>query len=185
MHVITSVYDGDVAIYEATLENANTILSWQVVPEEVKAFAAARPPKYATYDTIAAIVNKILKANDGDTVFTSKHDSTQTIVATPETKQEVVMYLFKHGILPDHVNAYCMWRYDAHKELKCLSHFHDMDVVDEWVASWANTYSTIVDNKWKDGVSDLRKIQYILNFANELADRHQKYIVEEVKAVAR
>lgn len=182
MHVITSVYDGDVAIYEATIENANTILSWETVPEEVKAFVAAHPPKYATYETIAAVVNKILKADDGTTVFTSKLDSTQTIVATPEAKQEVVMWLFKHSILPDRVGAYDMWRHSAHKELQCLSYFHDMNVVDDWVADLAHRYGTITENKWKDGVSDLRKIQYILNFANELASRHQRYSVVEVKA---
>ena len=180
MHVIVSSYDGEPTVYEATIANAKTILSWQSIPAAVTAFASNRPSRYATYEEIASVVKKILSADVGTVVFTSKFDDTQTIVATQEAKQEIVMFCFDHKIDPSSFSAYSAKTDNGYKDLQCLSYFHDVNIVEEWIADWAHKYSVIMEDKWKDDVTDLRKIRYILNFVNELSHRDSRYYLTEL-----
>lgn len=183
MHVIVTTAYGDVEACDATVANAKRILSWQTIPTDALSFDQNRPAKYTTYEKITAMVNKILKAPEGTIVMRSPdiNDMTPIIVATCEAKQEIIMYCFNHKIDPNSISSYNMKCRPAHNELQCLSYFREMTVVDEWVVEAANKYSIITNDKWQDGVTDIRKIEYILDFINEWSNRDVRYQLVTVK----
>ena len=182
MHLIISSGFGDIRAYYATIANAKEILSWQTVPADVVGFATNRPDHYTTYDVIASVVKKLLKAEEGDVVFTSTRDSSRTIVATQEAKHELVMYCFANNIpVASAVEPYVIQSSFNIKELQCLSLFHDMTIVGEWLANVSNRYSTIINDRWKDNATDMRKVRYIIEFVNEFSHRDDRYDVIEVQ----
>jgi hypothetical protein len=95
---------GSFYAYEATLANAKEILSWQTIPNEVVAFAENCPKHYVTYETVASVIKKLLSAEDGDVVFTSRRTGDQ-IIATREAKQQTVMHLFEKNVSPSEFSS--------------------------------------------------------------------------------
>lgn len=183
MDIIVSRGFGSFDAWEATLENAKEILSWQTIPREVVAFAENRPAHYATYETVATVIQKMLKSKDGDVVFKSRKDG-EEIVATPEAIQQTVMYLFNKNISPADFSSYMLKDKCSVKDLPWLVRFHDVELVDEWIADWAEKYFVIQNDVWKEGVSESRKVRYVLVFVNELCHRDEEYEIVEVKAKA-
>lgn len=180
MHVIVSAAYDTVEAYEATIENAQTILSWQQIPADVVAFAANRPEHYTTYDVIARVVQKLLTLPEMELAFNSSRDATRNIVATQEAKQELVMYCFDKHISPTDISAYTIKSSFDIKDLQCLSKLHDTPIVDEWMAGQASKYATITNNRWKETATDISKVNYIINFVNEHAHRDERYHVVKV-----
>ncbi len=183
MDIIVSRGFGSFEAWEATVANAKEILSWQTIPAEVKKFAENRPAHYATYETVAAIIQKLLKAEDGEVVFKSRKDGSE-IVATTEAKQQTVLYLFEKKVSPDKFSSYDLKDKCNVKDLPWLSRFHDVVLTERWLAEWAEKYYVIQNGVWKEGVADSRKIRYILEFVNELCHRDGEYEIVSVKATA-
>lgn len=183
MQIITSYGHGCFDAYAATVENAKEILSWQSIPDTVKSFAETKPERWTTFETLARIIKKMLEKEVGELAFESK-DGTVTILVTEEAKAETVLYLFQKGIAPKEFSAYSMQKNFNIDDLKWLSHFHGITLIDEWVSEWASKLRCINKDNWKAGVTEDRKINYILTFINELCHRDEKYELTKVKEKA-
>jgi hypothetical protein len=184
MNIITSYGHGCFDAYEATVENAKAILSWQSIPEVVKTFAETKPTRWTTYESIERIIKKMLDKDVGELAFESK-DGSVTIPVTAEAKAETVMYLFQKEIAPKEFSAYSMNNGKVKiEDLQWLFHFHGITLVDEWVSEWASKLRCINKDSWKEGVTEDRKINYILTFVNELCHRDERYELTNVKEKA-
>lgn len=180
MHIIVSTSYDTVEAYEATVEIAQTILSRQRIHADVVDFAANRPEHYTTYEIITKLVQKLLTSYEGEIVFNSNLGVQRNIVATQEAKQELVMYCFDKHVDPSDVTVHEVKSRFNIKDLQCLSRFHDIPVVDAWVAERAGEYSTIINNNWKVTATDIDKVKYLVDFVDEFAHTDEQYHVIEV-----
>ena len=183
MHVIVSRGYGSFKVYAGTVENAKQILSWQNMSQEVRAFMANKPERYGTTENMARIIKSMLEKNTGELAFQSV-DGSVTIPVTEEAKTETVMYFFKKGISLDNFSAYNLPRDCNIKDLSWLACFHDLVLVEEWIVEYARQLRVINEDKWKEGISDERKIRYILDFVRELCHRDEQYELVEVQQQA-
>ena len=174
---------GNVSVYLATMENAKKIFENHldaIDPEAIQIYKLKK--KVLNKDKISQIINKILSGEEGSM-------ASKTITVSRENKQEVVMYCFNKKI---NINNNRIDEYAFFKDFKIvdLSFFannenYDMsaEIVDEYVIEQSQRYSVIQEDKWREGAKDLAKINYIINFANELAHRDVKYEVTELKEI--
>jgi len=183
MHVIVSRGHGSYAVYDGTVENAKRILSWQTMPEEVLAFSKNKPASYGTFENMVRIIKKMLEKEPGELAFESV-DGSVTIPVTEQAKNETILYLYKKKITPDTLSAYSLKKECNIKDLSWLSPFHDTVLVEEWVAEYARQLRVINEDKWKEGISEERKIRYILDFVRELCHRDEEYELVEVSQLA-
>ena len=171
MDIIASRSHGNFDAYEATVENAKTILSWQTVPQEAKDFAAKKPERYLTHEVVARIIKKIADSPVGEDIKTSRGE---VFPVTDASKQEVVMWMYANKIQPDrditsHVNE------NVVNQLQCLAPWHGLPIVDEYIAEYACALVTIQEDRWKVSATEKAKINYILRFVNDLCHRDEEY----------
>lgn len=180
-HVIVSKGFGSFSAWDATVENAKEILSWQSIPQEVKDFAETKPERWTTFEAVERIIEKMLTKDVGTIAFESR-DGSVTIPITAEAKAETVLYLFQKGIAPKEFSSYSLKTQCRVTDLSWLSHFHDVTLVDEWITDWASKLRTINGDKYKEGIPEWRKVRFIIQFINELCHRDEEYDVVELKA---
>ena len=184
MDIIVSHSYGSFDAYEATVANAKEILSWQTIPAEVKEFAENKPERWTTTEMIERIIKKMLDKEIGEEAFRSKDDSV-VIPITAEAKAETVLYLYQKGIAPKEFSSYTLKTKCKIEDLSWLSHFHEITLIDEWVSDQASKLRCINKETWKEGVAEVKKIDYILRFVNELCHRDERYEVVPVKDSAK
>lgn len=182
MFIIVTRGYGDFAAWDATVANAKEILSWQEIDDEVISFATNRPETFTTNETLVRLIEKILSSAIGSVVFKSKTTGVE-LVATEEAKKEIALRLFSLGITEKSFSVCDLERIDI-QSLQCLSYFHNMPRVSEWVYERARTYKVITQDRWKEGASEERKVRFIIEFVNQLSDRDEQYDVIEVKTKA-
>lgn len=180
-NVIVDYSHGDFSVYKATLENAKEILSWHEDNIDKKAIDIANKKiSFVIKESIVNIVNKILN-QEVDTM------ASKTIKVTKEAKQETVMYCFEKNIEIKNnlVNSHSFFN---EFKLIDLSYFAnnekypiDSVLVDDYVSEQARSYSVIKNDIWKENATEKAKINYVLNFCNELSSRDYKYEMVEVK----
>lgn len=180
-HVIVSKGFGSFSAWDATVENAKEILSWQTIPQEVRTFAETKPERWTTVEMVERVIEKMLTKDVGTLAFESR-DGSVTIPVTAEAKAETVLYLFQKGIAPKEFSSYSLKTQCQVTDLSWLSHFHDVTLVDEWITDWASKLRTINEDKYKEGIPEWRKVRFIIQFVNELCHRDEDYDVVELKA---
>ena len=179
-HVIVSKSFGSFSAWDATVENAKEILSWQTIPQEVKDFTTTKPERWTTFESVERIIEKMLAKDVGTLAFESR-DGSVTIPVTAEAKAETVMYLFQKGIAPKEFSSYSLKTQCQVTDLSWLSHFHDVTLVDDWITDWASKLHTITEDKYKTGIPEWRKVRFIIQFVNELCHRDEDYDVVELE----
>ena len=76
-----------ISAWDATVENAKEILSWQTIPQEVKTFAETKPERWTTVEMVERVIEKMLTQDGGELAFESK-DGSVTRPVTAEAKAE-------------------------------------------------------------------------------------------------
>ena len=181
--VIVAEGYGSIEVFEATIENALIILSWQTLPEEAVEFANRQPGRFTDWRTVAAVIQRLVKSELGEIVFTSKSDPTNQVVATAEAKLEIMSKLFKNNITVDKITEYQIQAMSI-SDLSCLSVFHNIPVYSDWVVEMGRKIQIIQNNKWKPSVTDDKKIRYILDLVNEVCREEESYSLSPYRKTA-
>lgn len=178
--IVDSSY-GNFVVYRATLENAKKILDCHIDGMDSLALEIYETQKKViNKESIVQVINKILAKEEGSM-------ASKTIPVTKENKQEIVMYCFNKNLT---IKDNQIDEYNLFKDFK-LSDFSffanndnydkEAELVDEYVIEQVCKYRVIQEDKWKEGASEIAKVNYILQFAQELAHRDVKYELSELR----
>ncbi len=178
--IVDSSY-GNFVVYRATVENAKKILDCHIDGMDSQALEIfENDKKVLKKESISQIINKILSKEEGSM-------ASKTIQVTKEIKQEVVMYCFnnKIAIKNNQIDEYELFKVFKISDFSFFANHESYDkeaeLVDEYVIEQARKYRVITEDKWKEGASEIAKINYILQFAQELAHRDVKYELSELR----
>ncbi len=169
-NVIVSNSYGVCSVYWGTVENAKKILDChrENIDKQVINMVSNKS-SFLVKESILNVVNKMLQ-QDVDTM------ASKTIKVTKGAKQETVLYCFEKKI---EIKNNKVDSYNFFKDFKVedLSYFannenypKDSILVDEYVAEQARTYRVIKNDSWKEGATEKAKVNYIINFCNEIVD---------------
>lgn len=172
-----------VKVYRATIDNAKKILSHYIHLINPQVFKLVEnEKKVLNKQSMVQILNGILSKPEG--LMASK-----SIQANKQNKQELIAYCFKNKINIDN-NKINEDKFFKHFKINDLSFFdynerydEEAEIVDEYVIEQARKYSIIKEDNWREGAKEISKVHYILNFAQELAQKNIKIEVMEVKEV--
>lgn len=176
---------GDITVYPATMETAKGMVDSVIDNVDSTVVELAKTDKkIITKETMFRRINSILSSADGTEVTT-------TIKATPELKQEIIMYCFKHNLAIENNkirSSYDFFKVFKLEDFSCFrgneNYPTDMIIVDDFYVEQRQLYRAVVDGKWKEGVSDLAKINRIIDFVNELSHRDVKYSLVKMREFA-
>lgn len=184
-HVIANANENNVSLYACTPENAYTILDWYLpnIDPNIPRLANSNL-KLISKSKITKILNIILNEE-----FNKLPTS---ITANTEHKQELIMFCFNHNIpiSNNKINQYLLFKlnFDSNQllELSFMKNYlpDSFETVDEHLIDSVHTYNAIMNHNWKQDISDITKVKYILSFVNTLTDSDNQFHVEEIKEKA-
>jgi len=188
MHLIIDYSHGNFAIYEATMENALKILSFYASQfEQSPAYKALKSNKVVhTKEKIQTILNGMLTKPEGTVL-------TKSISVSAQGHQEVISFSQKHKLPFDWEQGisgtYNLFKNFDFKDFKFFSEnplyqAEDYVLVYEDELRQAKAYICATENKFKESASDIAKIRFILELAQEQCHRDVRYSVEELKKLS-
>lgn len=181
MDIIVSRCFGTFEACEATLANALEILSWQPITQEVSDFAKNPPGPVTTYESLAALVKNMIKAPEGTVLFSCPATGAK-ITATLALKQATALYLFEKKILAEDLSAYNLKTKCDLDALPWLAPAIQGTLMDQWVVDQGEKYQTILQDAWKPGIAESRKVKFVLQLVNDLCRREEEYVCISVTA---
>lgn len=173
---------GDIRVYPATMETANAMVSTVIdYVSKTVVDLATTDKQIVSKETVFRTVNKILSSEDGTQV-------TKTIVTTAELKQEIIMYCFKHNLVIKNnkiESSYDFFKVFKIEDFSCFRNNEnypaDIIITDEFYIDQRQLYRAVVEGKWREGITDMVKINHIISFVNDLSHRDVKYSLVKIR----
>lgn len=187
--VIVSNFNGDINVYNATVETAMDILNnyKEYIDKKIINLSAIENKNFILYENIAKIFNKILTKKVGEQI-------SKSITLTEDIKNELIIWLFNNKVSFDyssHSNEYSISAYSLFQkssEFMKLSFLKDNPNYNkentffllEDELKTLKAYETIFKNEWDENMEDSKKIHYILSFVNQFTRQDDQYCIKSI-----
>lgn len=197
-YVIVCTAHGHTEVHPATVEMAMEFFQMykESIPAEVRQFleVAAGKVRIVSADLIAGILKDAggglevgmpfprLRNLWHGSVKRGEEDTRPEVLLTQEMSDTALLWAARSNVLVKDISAYAVKEHMTNSALPFLRLPEDTLIVSgDWVFDMARQVGTIEKGRWKDGVSDHRKADYILRFVKDnLLDRHTS-VLEVVK----
>lgn len=181
--VIIEYSYGSICVCEATLENAYLIFNnffENISKEAVNIYNEKN--KYLVKEHILEVFNNIITKPIGE-------KASKTINVTEEAQRELVLYCFNKKIkyspelgIIDEELFFKDLNFEQFEFLKDNKNYdNNLMIVSDYVDYQTKKLKVIKNNLWKEGLPEHRKINYILNFVNEICHREIRFEIVDVK----